>query len=86
MAVGISKLNSYLIHDTDSQQIHVLQEVLIFLTLLTSLLQYMVQRMTYQSDLRRIVTIISDAKVAAWGPKMIPVDGKRKVSTHPKKL
>jgi len=54
-------------------------EVLIFLTLLTSLLQYMVQRMTYKNDLRRIETIIGEAKLAAWGPKMIPIDGKRKV-------
>jgi DnaJ homolog subfamily C member 1 len=56
-----------------------LQEVLIFLTFLTSLLQYTVQRMTYKNDLRRIETIIKDAKLAAWGPKMIPIDGKRKV-------
>jgi DnaJ family protein C protein 1 len=58
-----------------------LQEVLIFLTFLTSLLQYTVQRMTYKNDLRRIETIIKDAKLAAWGPKMIPIDGKRKVGS-----
>jgi hypothetical protein len=60
--------------------------VLVFLTLLTSVLQYTVQRMTYQNDLRRIETIIGNAKLAAWGPKMIPVDGKRKVCTHPETL
>jgi len=54
------------------------------LTLLTSLLQYTVQCMTYKNDLRRIETIISNAKLAAWGPKMIPVDGKRKVCAHPR--
>ena len=49
------------------------------MTFLTSILQYTVQRMTYKNDLRRIETIIKDAKLAAWGPKMIPIDGKRKV-------
>jgi hypothetical protein len=63
---------------------HCPQEVLIFLTFLTSLLQYTVQRMTYKNDLRRIETIISNAKLAAWGPKMVPVDGKRKVCIHSK--
>jgi len=39
----------------------------------------MVQRMTYKTDIRRIETTINSARLAAWGPKMIPVDGKRKV-------
>ena len=39
----------------------------------------MVQRMTYKNDIRRIEATTSSAKLAAWGPKMIPVDGKRKV-------
>lgn len=55
------------------------KEVLVFLTTITSLLQYIVQRMTYKSDLKRIARIVSEAKLAAWGPRMIPVEGKRKV-------
>lgn len=55
------------------------QEVSIFLISLTSLLQYIVQRMTYKADLQRIEKIVSEAKLAAWGPKMIPVQGSRKV-------
>jgi hypothetical protein len=74
-ALAICIVSSSLIQ----QHLHGLQEVLIFLTFLTSLLQYMVQRMTYKSDLRRIETIVSSAKLAAWGPKMVPVDGRRKV-------
>jgi hypothetical protein len=40
--------------------------------------------MTYKNDFKRIETILSDAKLAAWGPKRIPIDGKRKVSICPK--
>ncbi|KAF7977442.1 hypothetical protein HWV62_3607 [Athelia sp. TMB] len=54
-------------------------EVSIFLISLTSLLQYIVQRMTYKADLQRIEKIVSEAKLAAWGPKMIPVQGSRKI-------
>jgi len=54
-------------------------EVLIFLTILTSGLQYTVQLMTHKNDLKRIEIILSDARLAAWGPKRIPIDGKRKV-------
>jgi DnaJ family protein C protein 1 len=53
--------------------------VFVFLIILTSGLQYMVQRINYKRDLQRIERIVGKAKAAAWGPKMIPVNGKRKV-------
>jgi len=53
--------------------------VLVFLIILTSGLQYLVQRINYKRDLERIERIVSKAKTAAWGPKMIPINGKRKV-------
>ena len=40
----------------------------------------MVQSMNYKRDLERIETIIGKAKAAAWGPKMVPLTGQRKVS------
>ena len=39
----------------------------------------MVQSINYKRDLQRIERIVGKAKAAAWGPKMIPVNGKRKV-------
>jgi len=54
-------------------------EVSIFLISFTSLLQYIVQHMTYKMDIQRIEKIVSEAKAAAWGPKMIPVQGSRKL-------
>jgi DnaJ family protein C protein 1 len=51
----------------------------VFLIILTSGLQYLVQRINYKRDLKRIEHIVGKAKAAAWGPKMIPIDGKRKV-------
>lgn len=55
------------------------QFVFVFLIILTSGLQYLVQRINYKRDLKRIERIVSKAKAAAWGPKMIPINGKRKV-------
>jgi len=54
-------------------------EVVFFLVFTTSSLQYLVQSMTYKSDIQRIERVINNAKLAAWGPKRIPVEGKRKV-------
>jgi hypothetical protein len=54
-------------------------EVLIFLTIVTSLFQYIVQHMNYKRNLKRIQLLTNNAKLAAWGPKMIPVEGKKKV-------
>ncbi|KAJ8587437.1 DnaJ-domain-containing protein [Rhizopogon salebrosus TDB-379] len=56
--------------------------VLIFLTILTSGLQYLVQSMNYKRDLRRIEQTIRDARFAAWGQKMEPLQGKRKVKVN----
>jgi hypothetical protein len=42
----------------------------------------MVQRINYIRDLQRIERIVGKAKAAAWGPKMIPVNGKRKVKVN----
>ncbi|KAI0921080.1 hypothetical protein AcW1_004826 [Taiwanofungus camphoratus] len=54
-----------------------------FLTTVSSCVQYLVQRMNYQRDLKRIEWIISQAKSAAWGSKMIPAtEGQRKVRVN----
>ena len=47
--------------------------------MVTSAFQYVVQKMNYKRDSERVEKIIQDAKAAAWGPKMIPVEGQRKV-------
>lgn len=53
--------------------------VLGFLVVFTSSLQYIIQKINYKRDLERIEVIISKARAAAWGPKLIPVNGQRKV-------
>ncbi|KAF8974481.1 DnaJ domain-containing protein [Flammula alnicola] len=50
-----------------------------FLGFFTSGVQFVIQKINYRRDLERIELIVSKAKSAAWGPKMIPVRGKRKV-------
>ena len=60
-----------------------LKFVFVFLIILTSGLQYLVQRINYKRDLQRIERIVGKAKAAAWGPKMIPINGKRKVRSLP---
>lgn len=64
----------------------ILQSVFVFLTIVTSGLQYIIQGMNYKRDLQRIEDIISRARSAAWGPKLVPVPGKRKVSSAPQRL
>ncbi|KZS98075.1 chaperone J-domain-containing protein [Sistotremastrum niveocremeum HHB9708] len=56
-----------------------LGSVFTFLVLLTSGLQYVVQKMNYSRDLERIDRFVRLARTAAWGPKLIPVSGARKV-------
>ncbi|KAF9268059.1 DnaJ-domain-containing protein [Marasmius fiardii PR-910] len=56
--------------------------VAVFLIMLTSSLQYMVQRMNYKRDLERIEYVIREARLAAWGTKMTPVEGQRKVKVN----
>jgi len=53
--------------------------VLVFLTASTSALQLLIQKINYKKDLARIELITGRAKRAAWGPKMIPLTGQRKV-------
>lgn len=59
--------------------IRLLQFVGIFLTVLTSLVQYIIQKFHFRRDTERVETIIKKAKLAAWGQTMVPVNGKRKV-------
>jgi len=59
-----------------------LGSVFVFLIILTSGLQYLVQKINYRRDLKRIEHIVGKAKAAAWGPKMVPVNGKRKVRVN----
>ncbi|KAI0068652.1 DnaJ-domain-containing protein [Artomyces pyxidatus] len=59
-----------------------LGSVLVFLTVLTSLLQYVVQRLNYKRDLERIDHIVRQARLAAWGPKMVPTETRRKVKVN----
>ncbi|KAH7914200.1 DnaJ domain-containing protein [Hygrophoropsis aurantiaca] len=56
--------------------------VFVFLTFLTSGLQYLVQRLNYTRDLAKIEQTIRDARLAAWGQKMEPLQGKRKVKVN----
>jgi len=56
--------------------------VLTFLTVLTSGLQYLVQSINYKRDLRRVEQTIRGARLAAWGQKMEPLQGKRKVKVN----
>jgi len=59
-----------------------LGSVFVFLTILTSGLQYVIQGINYKKDLERIELITGKAKAAAWGPKMVPVKGQRKVRVN----
>lgn len=53
--------------------------VLTFLVILTSGLHYLVQRMNYTRDLERVRQTMRGARLAAWGPRMVPLEGRRKV-------
>jgi len=53
-----------------------------FLVLLTTGLQYMVQRLNYAKDLERIERIRQDAKTAAWGNRLVPPEGQKKVKVN----
>lgn len=56
--------------------------VLVFLAIITSALQLLIQKINYRKDLARIELITSRARRAAWGPKMIPSTGQRKVRVN----
>ncbi|KAI0771604.1 DnaJ domain-containing protein [Trametes elegans] len=53
--------------------------VFTFLVMLTSGLQYIVQKMNYKRDIQRIHEIRDKARAAAWGAKLTPLEGQRKV-------
>jgi len=53
--------------------------VLVFLIAFTSALQFLIQKINYNKDLARIELITGRARRAAWGPKMVPFTGQRKV-------
>lgn len=55
------------------------QTVLVFLTTLTTGLHYIIQHLNFKRDLTRIEHIVEQAKLTAWGPKMIPSGSRRKV-------
>ncbi|RDX55593.1 DnaJ-domain-containing protein [Lentinus brumalis] len=56
--------------------------VIVFLVLISSGIQYLVQKMNYNRDLKRIEWIIGQARQAAWGTKLTPVQGQRKVKVN----
>ncbi|PFH52799.1 hypothetical protein AMATHDRAFT_139079, partial [Amanita thiersii Skay4041] len=56
--------------------------VSIFLILMTSTLQYIIQRINYKRDSKRVQHIIREAQLAAWGPRLVPVAGQRKVKVN----
>lgn len=55
------------------------QTVLVFLTLLSSGLQYVVQRMNYKRDIAIVERTVTEARLAAWGAKLEPLSSRRKV-------
>ncbi|KAF7301744.1 J domain-containing protein [Mycena indigotica] len=59
-----------------------LGSVFVFLILATSGFQYAAQHVNYRRDLSRIEDIVNNARQAAWGPRMVPIDGKRKVKVN----
>jgi curved DNA-binding protein CbpA len=59
-----------------------LGSVFVFLTILSSGMQYFIQRFNYQRDLKRIEHVIYEARLAAWGSKMVPIEGQRKVKVY----
>ncbi|KZV76100.1 DnaJ-domain-containing protein [Peniophora sp. CONT] len=53
--------------------------VFVFLIILSSILQYVFQRMNYTRDIKRIEFISSQAKRIAWGERLTPSDKRRRV-------
>ena len=45
-------------------------------------MHYIIQRVNYKNDLARIDRFVREARLAAWGPRMVPLEGRRKVSVH----
>ncbi|EJD01100.1 DnaJ-domain-containing protein [Fomitiporia mediterranea MF3/22] len=59
-----------------------LGSVVIFLVVLSSGLQYVIQRINYKNDLARIDRFVTEARLAAWGSRMVPMEGRRKVRVN----
>jgi len=58
------------------------QTVLIFLALLTSLLQSVVHRVNHKREVERVQKFMLLARKAAWGPKLVKNDAPRKVRVN----
>lgn len=58
------------------------QTVLIFLALLTSLLQNVVHRLNHKREVERVQKFMLLARKAAWGPKLVKNDAPRKVRVN----
>ncbi|KAK2466276.1 hypothetical protein APHAL10511_001918 [Amanita phalloides] len=56
--------------------------VSVFLIILTSILQYVIQGINCKSDSKRIQHIIKEARLLAWGTKLVPLPGQRKVKVN----
>ncbi|KAF7352715.1 J domain-containing protein [Mycena venus] len=59
-----------------------LGSVLVFLVLVTSGFHYIVQHINYRNDVQRIERFVKEAQLAAWGPKLVPIEGQRKVKVN----
>ncbi|KAF7355393.1 RNA-dependent RNA polymerase [Mycena sanguinolenta] len=59
-----------------------LGSVLVFLVLVTSGFHYIVQHINYRNDIERIERVTKEAQLTAWGPKLIPIEGQRKVKVN----
>ncbi|KAJ7068356.1 hypothetical protein C8F01DRAFT_978821 [Mycena amicta] len=59
-----------------------LGSVFVFLIIVSSGVQYAAQHVNSRRDLARIEDIIKNAQQAAWGPRMVPVEGRRKVKVN----
>ncbi|VDC07300.1 unnamed protein product [Peniophora sp. CBMAI 1063] len=53
--------------------------VLVFLTILSSILQYVFQKMNYTRDIERIELITSQARKLAWGERLTPLSNRRRI-------
>lgn len=56
--------------------------VFVFLVTVTSAFHYIVLRLNYARDVARVEFIIREAKAAAWGQKLSPIEGRRKVKVN----
>ncbi|OCH94127.1 DnaJ-domain-containing protein [Obba rivulosa] len=56
--------------------------VFVFLVVLSSILQYFIQRLNHKRDIERVDWVIQQARSAAWGTRLVPVEGQRKVKVN----